>query len=91
MYFKLIDGVPIWATHKKDDEYYFEGDVIPESAEGIEQPTQELLERAEKLKGKTFSRSEFERLLFSTNPEEEIETLKRSIAELTYIIAIRGM
>jgi len=73
MYFKLIDGVPVWATHKKDDEYYFAGDIIPEDAEEIEQPSQEILDRAENLKGKTYSRSEFERLLYSPTQEEILE------------------
>jgi len=91
MVFALVNGVAKWATHKKDGEYYFEGDTIPEGSEEVEQPSQAILEKAEKLKGKTYSKSEFEKMLFTTNTEEEIEILRQSIAELTYIIAMGGM
>mgnify|MGYP000969583132 CR=1 FL=1 len=89
MYFKLADGVPVWATHEKDGNYYFKGDVIPDSATEVEQPTQEVLERAEKLKGKTYSRSEFEKLLF--NPTQE-EGLEERVNELElYILMGEGL
>ena len=89
MYFKLIDGVPVWATHKKDDEYYFTGDAIPDGAEEVEQPSQEILERAERLKGKTYSRSEFERFLF-TPTQEEIFEQRINDLEL-YILTQEGL
>ncbi len=38
----------------------------------IEQPAPEILARAKQLEGKTFSKSEFERMLFEPTQEEEI-------------------
>ena len=70
MYFKLVDGKPVWATHYKDGEYFYEGDDVPEDAEEVEQPSQEVKERAEKLKGKTFSRTQFQRMLENPSTEE---------------------
>ena len=77
MYFKLVDGKAVFATHYKDGEYYYEGDEVPEDAEEVEQPSQEIKERAEKLKGKTFSRTQFQRMLENPTSEERIEALEK--------------
>lgn len=89
MYFKLIDGNPIWATHEKDGEYFFNGDIIPEGAIILEQPSQEVIERTKKLKGKTYSKSEFEKLLFNIIKEEALE---QRVNELElYILSKEGL
>ena len=78
----FLYGLPI----KKDGEYYFTGDIIPDGAEEIEQPTQEILQRAEKLKGRTYSKSEFKNMLF--NPTKE-EILEERIDELEFYILMQ--
>lgn len=86
MYFELRDGVAFWATHEKDNVYYFAGDNIPNDAKEVVQPPQEILNRAENLKGKTYSKSEFEKLLF--NPTKE-EILEKRINELELFILMQ--
>ena len=78
MNFKLTDGAVKWATHYKDGEYFYEGDDIPDDAEEVEQPSQEIKDRAEKLKGKTFSKTQFQRMLENPTPEERIEALEKA-------------
>ena len=78
MQFKLVDGKAIWATHYKDGEYYYEGDDIPEDAEEVEQPSQEIKDRAEKLRGKTYSKTQFQNMLDNPQPEERIEALEKA-------------
>ena len=78
MYFKLVDGKADFATHYKDGEYFYEGDDIPEDAEEVEQPSQEIKDRAEKLKGKTYSRTQFQKMLDNPQPEERIEALEKA-------------
>lgn len=73
MDFALLDGVAQWATHKKDGVLFFEGDEIPDDAVPVNPPDEQTLLVAEKLKGKTYSRSEFERLLYSPTQEEILE------------------
>ena len=73
MYFKLVDGKSVFATHYKDDKYFYADDEIPEGAEKVEQPSQQIIERAVKLEGTTYSKSEFEKILFSTAKEEILE------------------
>jgi hypothetical protein len=90
MYFELRDGVAYWATHIKDGEYYFEGDVIPEDATKLEQPTQEILERANKLKGKTYSKSEFEKLL-SNFQQNELTNILKLRSDIDYLFIMTGV
>ena len=78
MYFKLVDGKAVFATHYKDGEYFYEGDDIPESAEEVGQPSQEIKDRAEKLKGKTFSKTQFQNMLENPTPEKRIEALEKA-------------
>lgn len=83
MHFKLVDGKAIFATHRKGDEYFYPGDDIPGDAEDVEQPSQEIFERAERLKGKTYSKSEFEKMLFELTPEDRINELEKLVVELS--------
>ena len=78
MYFRLTDGKAVFATHYKDGEYFYEGDNIPRDAEEVEQPLQEIKDRAEKLKGKTYSKTQFQKMLENPTPEERIEALEKA-------------
>lgn len=87
VHFRLIDGRAQFATHKFGDEYFFEGDEIPDGAEEVEKPSQEILDRAEQLAGKTFSKSEFEKLLYE---KTELEKLMESHLDLWDLILFGG-
>ncbi len=90
MDFALLDGVAQWATHKKDGVLFFDGDEIPEDATKLGQPTQEILERANKLKGKTYSKSEFEKLL-SNFQQNELTNILKLRSDIDYLFIMTGV
>ena len=58
--------------------------------EEVAAPSQDILDRAKEIEGKTFSKSEFERLLNEKTAEEKLieenESMKQSIAELSTML-----
>lgn len=58
--------------------------------EELQAPSQEILERVKEIERRTFSKSEFERMLYEKTTEEKLqeenETMKQSIAELSAMI-----
>ena len=91
MHFKLVDGRAVWAIAsvqtEKGERYLFQESELADHPEHtlLEQPTAEVLARAVELEGRTFSRSEFERLLFEQTPDEllrqELADTKQQLTE----------
>lgn len=95
MYFSLRDGVPHWATHKiitqKQEIYAYSEEEkeniisnldVEYTVEDVPLPSQEILNRAKEIEGKTFSKSEFEKMLFEEIPEDKEKMLWQIITDL---------
>ncbi len=77
-------------VYSEEEKYIILEKLEDYEIEEVPAPSQEILDRAKEIEGKTFSKSEFERMLYEKTTEEKLqeenETMKQSIAELSTMV-----
>jgi hypothetical protein len=73
--------------------YLFEGDDLSQYPDSvpIPQPTQEILDRAAQIQGRTLSKTEFEKLLFNKTAEEQLQETLGAIGQELVDAKIKNM